>query len=522
MLIQLEARPLKINIIQVYAPTADKSKEEVEEFYEDIKYLMNMTKHHEITIVQGDFNAKVGQDIVPGITGKHGLGERNERGSRMIQFCQEHNMKITNTMFSLPPRRLYTWKSPQDRPTHIVRNQIDYILINKRYSSFVTKTSTYPGADVPSDHVLLMTKLQTKLRTNMKKKIRKRMNVEKLDEPSIKTEIKALIGQEFSKIEGMDSESIWKSVKQSLKSIADNNLGSNPRKRKNEWMTTEILGLMEERRKYKNSNYELYHELNKEVQSAIRAAKNDNLNKQCQEIERLQELHDDFNLHKKIKEAAGIYRKSLPKVLYNSNNEAVFDITEKKAIWQNYITSLYTDENRSNYDIREPEPQVGTPITKHETEAAIKSLKMKKACGPDEIPSEILKLIEGDNINILEPQKPSKEETIREGKNRRLRARRARRAAALEARIFATYNTITGEFHLQRPITRGRGAFTGTGGRRTGTNNPNATAIQGSAANNPNHQPIEGSGTEPATNNPNLPPSGPEIRNPEEEDKAMN
>ncbi|XP_073831724.1 uncharacterized protein [Musca autumnalis] len=401
MLIQLEARPLKINIIQVYAPTADKSKEEVEEFYEDIKYLMNMTKHHEITIVQGDFNAKVGQDIVPGITGKHGLGERNERGSRMIQFCQEHNMKITNTMFSLPPRRLYTWKSPQDRPTNIVRNQIDYILINKRYSSFVTKTSTYPGADVPSDHVLLMTKLQTKLRTNMKKKIRKRINVEKLDEPSIKTEIKALIGQEFSKIEGMDSESIWKSVKQSLKSIADNNLGSNPRKRKNEWMTTEILGLMEERRKYKNSNYELYHELNKEVQSAIRAAKNDNLNKQCQEIERLQELHDDFNLHKKIKEAAGIYRKSLPKVLYNSNNEAVFDITEKKAIWQNYITSLYTDENRSNYDIMEPEPQVGTPITKHETEAAIKSLKMKKACGPDEIPSEILKLIEGDNINIL-------------------------------------------------------------------------------------------------------------------------
>ncbi|XP_073841196.1 uncharacterized protein [Musca autumnalis] len=351
-----------------------------------------MTKHHEITIVQGDFNAKVGQDIVPGITGKHGLGERNERGSRMIQFCQEHNMKITNTMFSLPPRRLYTWKSPQDRPTNIVNN-----IINKRYSSFVTKTSTYPGADVPSDHVLLMTKLQTKLRTNMKKKIRKRINVEKLDEPSIKTEIKALIGHEFSKIEGMDSESIWKSVKQSLKSIADNNLGSNLRKRKNEWMTAEILGLMDERRKYKNSNYEL----NKEVQSVIRAAKNDNRNKQCQEIERLQQLHDDFNLHKKIKEAAGIYRKSLPKVLYNSNNEAVFDITEKKAMWQNYITFLYTDENRSNYDIMEPEPQVGTPITKHETEAAIKSLKMKKACGPDEIPSEILKLIEGDNINIL-------------------------------------------------------------------------------------------------------------------------
>ena len=119
-------KQLNINISQVYTPTSYANANEVKEFYSDIEHLLRMSKKHNITLIQGDFNAKIGKGEVIDITGKYGLGERNGRGDRHVQFCQEHKMKVTNTLLSLLPRRLYTWKSPQD----IVKNQIDYILLH--------------------------------------------------------------------------------------------------------------------------------------------------------------------------------------------------------------------------------------------------------------------------------------------------------------------------------------------------------------------------------------------------------
>lgn len=111
----------------------------------------------------GDFNSKIGKGGFEDIVGSFGLGERNERGNRLLHFCQEENMKVTNTWFCLPPRRLYTWRSPADKPNNIIRNQIDFILINRRFGTSITRACTYPGADVPSDHVLLLARLKIRL-----------------------------------------------------------------------------------------------------------------------------------------------------------------------------------------------------------------------------------------------------------------------------------------------------------------------------------------------------------------------
>lgn len=153
-LLKLRVKPNDLNIVQVYAPTADSPDQEVEQFYSEIKELLKLTKKHDVNVIIGDFNAKIGKSKFEEIVGPHGLGIRNERGDRLLQFCQEENMKVTNTWFQLHPRRLYTWKSPADGPHNIVRNQIDFI--NHRFSSTVKRASTYPGADVPSDHVLLV------------------------------------------------------------------------------------------------------------------------------------------------------------------------------------------------------------------------------------------------------------------------------------------------------------------------------------------------------------------------------
>ena len=97
----------------------------------------------------GDLNAKVGQGQDGKTVGEFGLGERNERGDRWVQWCEANNMVITNTWFKEHPRRIYTWKSPGDR----TRNQIDFITINDRFRRAVKHAKTHPGADCRSDHI---------------------------------------------------------------------------------------------------------------------------------------------------------------------------------------------------------------------------------------------------------------------------------------------------------------------------------------------------------------------------------
>ncbi|XP_060520784.1 craniofacial development protein 2-like [Cylas formicarius] len=108
-LVQILGKPLNINIIQVYAPTADKPEQEVEDFYKQIDTALKLTRTNEINIILGDFNAKVGRGRTGSVVGDWGLGERNNRGEGLVQYCEENNLMIANTWFKLPARRLYTW-----------------------------------------------------------------------------------------------------------------------------------------------------------------------------------------------------------------------------------------------------------------------------------------------------------------------------------------------------------------------------------------------------------------------------
>ena len=103
----------------------------------------------------GDWNAKIGSQEIPGVTGKFGLGVQNEAGQRLIEFCQE---VIENTLFQQQKRIFYTWTSPDGQ----YQNQIDYILCSKRWSSSIQSAKTRPGADHGSDHELLIAKFRLK------------------------------------------------------------------------------------------------------------------------------------------------------------------------------------------------------------------------------------------------------------------------------------------------------------------------------------------------------------------------
>ena len=123
-------KPFNITVIQVCAPTT-KAEEAEEWFYEDLQDLLELTPKKDILFIIG--YAKVGSQETPGVTGKFGLGIRNEAGQRLLEFSQDSTLVIANTLFQQHKRRLYTWISPDGQH----QNQTDYILCSQRWRSSI-------------------------------------------------------------------------------------------------------------------------------------------------------------------------------------------------------------------------------------------------------------------------------------------------------------------------------------------------------------------------------------------------
>ena len=117
-------------VIQVYALTSNAEEADVEQFYEDLQDLLELTPQKDVLFIIGAWNAKEGSQETPAVTGKFGLGVQNEEGQRLTEFCQENTLVIANSLFQQHKRRLYTWTSPDGQH----QNQIDYILCSSLHS----------------------------------------------------------------------------------------------------------------------------------------------------------------------------------------------------------------------------------------------------------------------------------------------------------------------------------------------------------------------------------------------------
>ena len=162
--VRFQGKPFNIIVIQAYAPTSNTEDAEVEQFYEDLQDLLELTPKKDILFIIGGGNAKVGSQETPGVTGTFGLGVQNEAGQRQIEFFQENTLVIANTLFQQHKRRLYTWTSPDGQH----RNRTDYVLCSQKWRSSIQSANTRPRADFGSDHELLIAKFRLKL-----KKVRK-------------------------------------------------------------------------------------------------------------------------------------------------------------------------------------------------------------------------------------------------------------------------------------------------------------------------------------------------------------
>ena len=158
--VHFQGKPFNSTVIQVYAPTSNAKEVEVEQFYEDLQDLLELIPKKDVLFIIGDWNAKVGSQEIPGITGKFGLRVQNEADQRLTELYQENALVIGNTLFQQHKRRLHTGTSPDSQ----YQNETDYILCNQRWGSSLQSAKTSPGADSGSDHELLIAKFRLKLK----------------------------------------------------------------------------------------------------------------------------------------------------------------------------------------------------------------------------------------------------------------------------------------------------------------------------------------------------------------------
>ncbi len=395
LLVRIEAKPVDLVIVQVYMPTGSYKEEEIEEVYEELEEVLSSVKGKENLIIMGDWNARVGAEKEEGICGEYGLGERNERGSRLIEFCEKHKIVIANTLFKNHRRRRYTWKKPGGEG----RFQIDYIMTRRRYRNEIIDCKTYPGADIGSDHNLVVMKCKLGFKKMRRREIREKFDLEVLRETRRREEYQKEVTERLSEHRKENSiEGEWKVLKESIIQAAKSKIGVEKRKRKKPWMKEEILQLMEERRKYKQARDEegkrKYRALRNEIRRECKKAKEEWINKRCEEIEERIKTGRADQAYSRVKRYFGIRRKKTSN-LKDEKGELLSLKEEKAERWVRYVEKLY--ENKTiigrciEREDRVEEEERGDPILRSEFDKALKEMNVGKAVGVDEIACELIK-----------------------------------------------------------------------------------------------------------------------------------
>ncbi|MBN3288198.1 CFDP2 protein, partial [Polyodon spathula] len=327
-------KPHDVTVLQIYSPTAVAPEEEVEEFYGKLQDALSQIPNKDIIYIIGDFNSKVGTMAEPEIVGRFGLGVRNEAGDRLVQFCQEHRLMITNTWFEQPKWRLYTWTLPSGEH----RNQIDYILCQKKWQSSILAVKTYPGVACGSDHQLLVATVKLKFCNTKQTVAAKKFNTEKIS-PSYAVEVKNRFN--LLTTEERHPDELWEEVKACIIETALEHVPYKKPSKSAQWISDLTISIAEERRKAKaTGNREDFRRLNAEFQREAREDKENYWNEQCQKMEEASRKGHTRKLYAHVKRAWSTF-KARKATIHGSNGQELHDQQAIRDRWKEYTEKLY-------------------------------------------------------------------------------------------------------------------------------------------------------------------------------------
>ena len=244
-----------MSVIVCYAPTNESPEEIKDEFYAELQNVIDEIPERDMKIVVGDMNAKVGRNNegVEDVMGREGLGENaNENGAHFISFCAANNLVIGGTLFHHKDIHKYTWTSPDGN----YKNQIDHIAINQERRRTLRNVRSYRGADVGSDHQLVIATLKLKLKAPNKKVDRvPRYNTMKLLENEHKEAFVLECRNRFAVLETITEEERtineeWRDIRNVYQSVGREVLGTEVTRRK-PWISDETWETIKRRQKQK-------------------------------------------------------------------------------------------------------------------------------------------------------------------------------------------------------------------------------------------------------------------------------
>ena len=311
---------IKLTLIHTYAPTEDAEEQAKDEFYTRLQDVLDKRNKHDMLIVTGDMNAKVGDERqdYERVMGKHGLGRRNDNGERLCEMCDMNELVITGTLFPHKDIHKATWVSPDGK----TKNQIDHTLVNKRFRNSVDDTRAYRSADIGSDHYLVCTTIRLRLKRKPKEKKSARVkydtaklrneNILKTFTISLRNRYQVLEEEEQGGVEDEEVERDFRVMEKAYIEVAEAVLGR-PRKRRKPWISEETWSLVEQRNsinktilgthseRIKKRLKEKYAEKNKEVKRRIKADKKkwmENIASEAEDAARKQHMKTLYGLTK--------------------------------------------------------------------------------------------------------------------------------------------------------------------------------------------------------------------------------
>ncbi|WP_419612521.1 hypothetical protein, partial [Thiolapillus sp.] len=180
-------------VLNVYAPTLQDETGAKEAFYRDLNKLLQQVDSIDILFIVGDFNARVGQDfeLWKGVQGRHGIGNCNNNGRLLLEFCSEHQLVNINTLFQQKDRFKVTWRHPRSKHWHL----LDYVLTRQHDTRDVLHTRVMPSADCYTDHRLVRCKVAFAFKSPPKRKgpQTKKLQVHKLRDPRVKNNLHVML-----------------------------------------------------------------------------------------------------------------------------------------------------------------------------------------------------------------------------------------------------------------------------------------------------------------------------------------
>jgi hypothetical protein len=407
----------KVSIIQCYAPTNAADQEAKTDFYEHLQNVLDGVPRRDIIIVLGDFNAKVGGDNTGReiIMGREGLGTINDNGEIFADFCLQNDLVIGGTVF--PHRRIHkvTWVSPDAR----TENQIDHLTISRRWRRTLLDVRAYRGADVGTDHTLLVGKFKVKIQSTWKTGLqrRPRFDTSKLKTATQQKEFAVTLSNRFQALADLEDGSLekkWERVKSTFNSTAEEVLGFRKREFKS-WLSEETVKKVEERRTLKQQigsaktrlqkqrAQEEYNHMNREVKKSARKDKRDLVDRLATEAEEATEKQDMKTLHDITRQLSG-RRTNTDRPVKDKDGNTLSKTQDQLDRWKEHFSCLLNGQQVENPPVIEDGEDLDVnigPITREEVVKAVHKIKNRKAPGPDSIPPEALKADPGTTADIL-------------------------------------------------------------------------------------------------------------------------